>query len=84
MLSHQNRGGLNDDTRRNFKGNLKAAREDKKIEVEAFGETVTGEVDNIEGPGDSDDGRSWLYLFNEGGYLICFDDITNVKILEEK
>jgi hypothetical protein len=62
----------------------KAAREDKKIEVEAFGETVTGEVDNIEGPGDSDDERSWLYLFNEGGYLICFDDITNVKILEEK
>lgn len=62
----------------------KAAREDKNIEVEAFGETVTGEIVNIEGPGDSDDERSWLYLFNEGGYLICFDDITNVKILEEK
>ena len=62
----------------------KASREDKNIEVEAFGETVTGEIVNIEGPGDSDDERSWLYLFNEGGYLICFDDITNVKILEEK
>ena len=61
-----------------------ALEENKDIEVEAFGETVTGEVDNIEGPGDSDDERSWLYLFNEGGYLICFDDITNVKILEEK
>jgi hypothetical protein len=61
-----------------------ALEENKDIEVEAFGETVTGEIVNIEGPGDSDDERSWLYLFNEGGYLICFDDITNVKILEEK
>jgi hypothetical protein len=61
-----------------------ALEENKDIEVEAFGETVTGEICNIEGPGDSDDERSWLYLFNEGGYLICFDDITNVKILEEK